>query len=751
MDHRVENTAIGREPLMVTKTQPPVLHEDFVPRYDLVQFLRKGVHRKLTLLSAPTGSGKTMLLAEWSAADKEEHKFAWLSLDRQDDDPVRFWANLIGSLRVDTPDLGARSLAALEAGADLTKFVLAPLVNELAALPTKIVLVLDDYHHIRERGCHEGIYFLIAHAPHTLHVAISTRSEPPLPLGILRAHGQLTEIRGEGLRFTSEEASALLNEQMALELTSDEIGRLVERTEGWPAGLYLAGLSLDHHNDRHAFIERFAGDNRNVVDYLAGEAIYNQTEDIQVFLRRTSILERLSGSLCDAVLESEASSETLRDLERWNLFLVPLDERREWYRYHHLFGELLRVELKSKEPKLVPTLHNRASEWYRDSGMVEEAIRHATLAGDVAGAKELIQRHWVPYVNSGQTPLVTAWLGALPDGAIARDPPLCLLAAWLSMFGGDEEETERFLSLAEDGHHTGPLPDGTSSIESGAALVRAFSVFSASGGPGARAAARRAVELETDEASPWQAVVHLALGYSLYWSGEYSEARAPLEDAARLGEANEQPLIVVNTLALLSYVEHQQGNHGLAESYARGALEFSEEHSLAYAPQVGSAYVALGKVLAGRSKLAEAEAHLERGLELQREVGRHAEIADTLLALALVRRTRGDTAGARELVDEARGWVEGCADPGILSTLLTQAQRKLRRASRQRVGQWEELSERELEVLRLLATELSQREIGESLYLSFHTVHSHTKAIYRKLDVSGREAAVERASQLGIL
>lgn len=319
------------------------------------------------------------------------------------------------------------------------------------------------------------------------------------------------------------------------------------------------------------------------------------------------------------------------------------------------------------------------------------------------------------------------------------------------MFGGDEEETERFLSLAEDGHHTGPLPDGTSSIESGAALVRAFSVFSASGGSGARAAARRAVELETDEASPWQAVVHLALGYSLYWSGEYSEARAPLEDAARLGEANEQPLIVVNTLALLSYVEHQQGNHGLAESYARGALEFSEEHSLAYAPQVGSAYVALGKVLAGRSKLAEAEAHLERGLELQREVGRHAEIADTLLALALVRRTRGDTAGARELVDEARGWVEGCADPGILSTLLTQAQRKLRRASRQRVGQWEELSERELEVLRLLATELSQREIGESLYLSFHTVHSHTKAIYRKLDVSGREAAVERASQLGIL
>jgi LuxR family maltose regulon positive regulatory protein len=293
--------------------------------------------------------------------------------------------------------------------------------------------------------------------------------------------------------------------------------------------------------------------------------------------------------------------------------------------------------------------------------------------------------------------------------------------------------------------------DGTSSIESGAALIRAFAVFSVAGSSRAREAARKAVELEPDEASPWQAVVHLALGYSLYWSGEFSEARALLEDAARLGEATEQPLIVVNALALLSYVEQERDNHTIAEAYGHGALEYAEENMLSYAPQVGSAHVALGKVFAARGELAQAEGHLERGLELQREVGRHPEIADALLTLAFVRRAGGDAAGARELLDEAREWVERCADPGILSSLLERTELKLRRTPRKHIGLSEDLSQRELDVLRLLATELSKREIGESLYLSFNTVQAHTRAIYRKLDVSSREEAVERAHQHGIL
>jgi LuxR family transcriptional regulator, maltose regulon positive regulatory protein len=749
MDHREANGVISGETLMVTKTQPPVLHVDFVSRRGLVRYLRAGVHRKLTLLSAPTGYGKTTLLAEWRAADKEERKFAWLSLDSHDDDPVRFWAHLIEALRIHTPDLGARSLAALEAGADLAKFVLPPLVNELAALPTRIVLVLDDYHHIRQRRCHEGVSFLLAHAPHTLHVAISTRSEPPLPLGMLRARGQMTEIRGEGLRFTGEETSALLNEQLALELTSDDIERLLERTEGWPAGLYLAGLSLRYRDDRSAFIERFAGDNRNVVDYLAEEAVDNQPENIRIFLRRTSILEHFSGSLCDAVLDSEGSTETLRELERWNLFVVPLDERREWYRYHHLFADLLRVELKREEPELIPTLHGRASEWYRDTGIVAEAIRHATLAGDVEGARRLILRHWVSYVNSGQVALVAAWLDALPEEAITADPPLCLVVAWISLFAGNQEETERFLRLAEDGQHDGPLPDGTRSIASGVTLVRAFSVFGAAGQARAREEARRAIELETEESSPWRAVAQMALGYSLYWSGEFSEARAPLEAAVRLGKATTQPLIAVSALSLLSQGEYERAGHDTAEVYAREALTLAEENMLSNAPQVGSAHVALGKALLASDELPGAEAHLERGLELQRGVGRHPEIADTLFALAIVRRGRGDLEGARACIEEGRALVERCAEPGILSSLLQRTERELRRAPRTASESAEELSEREIDVLRLLATELSQREIGEVLYLSFNTVHVHVRSIYRKLGVSSRKEAVEQGRQRG--
>ena len=739
------------EPLIGTKLHAPPTRNDLVSRSDLVELLRAGYHRQLTLLSAPAGYGKTTLLAEWRAAEAGNHLFAWLSLDQQDDHMVRFWTYVIAALRTVAPNVGAESLAALKAGADLTRFVLPPLLNELTLLSEEVILVLDDYHHIRQRRNHEGVAFLIDHAPATLHVVISTRAEPLLAIGALRANGQLSEIRSEELNFTAEEASALLNGTMELGLVQGEIEHLWEQTEGWAAGLYLAGLSLRHHTDPHAFVEEFAGDNRHIVDYLGEQVIRSQPEEIATFLRRTSILDRFTGSLCDAVLETGRSNEILRNIERSNLFLVGLDERREWYRYHNLFAELLRVELKNEEPELIPTLHRRASAWYRRSEMPGEAIQHAIAAGDIAEAGELILSNWVSYVNAGQTALITAWLGALPEEAIAGDPPLSLVAAWIAMFAGEEEEAERFLRLAEDGHYTGPLPDGTSSIESGAALIRAFSVFSAAGGSRAREAAQRAVELETDGASPWQAVVHLALGYSLYWSGEYAEARAPLEVAARLGEASEQPLIVVNTLALLSYVEQELRHHVIAEAYARGALEFAEENKLTYAPQVGTAHVALGKVFAGRGKLAQAEGHIERGLALQREVGRHPEIADTLFTLALVRRTRGDAAGTRELLDEARGWVEGSADPGILSSLLERTELTLRRAPRKQIGLSEELSERELDVLRLLTTELSQREIGESLYLSFNTVHAHTRAIYRKLDVSSREQAVERARHHGIL
>ena len=706
--------------------------------------MREGSPRKLTLVSAPAGYGKTTLLAQWHVAEEGNIPFAWVSLDAYDNDPSRFWTYIITALHAVEQEVGANSLAALKGSLGLVDYVLPLLVNELASLPRMVVLVLDDYHHVRNGKCHEGMSFLLDKAPPTLHVVISTRVEPPLRLGWLRSRGELSEVRTEKLGFTRKEASELLNETMTLDLAATDIERLVNRTEGWPAGLYLAGLSLRNQADAHDFVEEFAGDSRDVVDYLMEEVIRTQPDDVKIFLRRSSILEHLSGSLCDAVVGRAGSAGFLRLLERSNLFLVPLDERRKWYRYHHLFRELLRLELRYSEPELVPVLHGRASAWYRDSGAVDEAIHHATAAADTAEAAELIARHWLSYVNAGQAASVSGWLDGLPEESITSDPRLCMVMTWLSALAGKKEEAEHFLSLAEAGNHTGPLPDGTSSIESGAALIHALYVFD-----DARRAcnsAQRAVELETDEISPWRALAHMLLGYCLYWAGEFSEADGYLKDAARLAAASEQHLIIINALSLLSFTEEQRGNLGEAEALARWALEIAEENSLTHAQQSWSAYVALGKVLTGRGELARAERMLERGLELQRLADSSPELTGTLLALASVRGARGGPEGARPLVEEAREIIdEGCADSGILSSLLELTERNLRRALRRQPELSEELSEREAAVLKLLGTDLTQRQIGSELYLSFNTVKSHVRAIYRKLGVSSRTEAVEQA------
>ena len=734
--------------LIRTKLNAPLLRQGLIRRPELVEFARAGSYRKLTLVSAPAGYGKTMLLAEWRVAEEGDTPFAWVSLDAQDDNPRRFWMYVIEALRTVKPEVGANSLAALKAGSNLVEFVLPLMVNELASLPEKVVLVLDDYHHVRNEECHEGMRFLIDHAPPTLHLVVSTRVEPPLRLGLLRTRGELSEIRIEKLGFTSKEASELLNEAMVLDLAPTDIGRLVERTEGWAAGLYLAGLSIRNQADASAFVEAFAGDNRNVVDYLVEEVVRAQPEEVQAFLRRSSILEHLSGPLCDAVVGRAGSTEFLRLLERSNLFLVPLDEQREWYRYHHLFRELLRLELVASEPELVPVLHSNASAWYRDSGAVEEAIHH-TVAGETAEAPELIARHWLSYVNAGQTASVLGWLGSLSEGLVTSDPCLCLVAAWLSALAGDKEEAERFLSLVEASNYTGPLPDGTSSIESGAALIHALYVFD-----DARRsceAARRAVELETDEASPWRAVAYMLLGYCLYWSGEFSEARGYLESAARLAEASEQHLVTINALSLLSLIEEQGDNLDEAEALAHGALEIVEKNALTHVQQSWSAYVALGKILTGRGELDRAEKELEHGLELQRLAGRNPELASTLLVLASARHLRGDSKAAYKLVDEAREIIERSADPGILPSLLERVERNLRRALRRQPELSEELTEREATLLQLLATDLTQRQMGDELYLSFNTIKSHVRVIYRKLGVSSRAEAVDQARIYGLI
>jgi anti-anti-sigma factor len=371
-DRRLPDVVSPGPELVWSKLRPPAPRAGLVSRARLQVRLQASLDGRLCLLDAPAGFGKTTLLAQWCAG-AGAGRVAWVSLDEGDNDPTRFWNYVVEALRTVEPDLGAIALQALQRpSADLYRAVLPSLLNELSTIDSQLVLILDDYHLVTNATCHQTLGFLLGHLPSRVHVALSTRADPPLPLAKMRAKGELAEIRFLELEFTDEEASTLLNGSMGLHLAAEDVERLAERTEGWPAGLYLAGLSLRGRQDASGFIASFHGDNHHVADYLSAEVLAHQPEEIRAFLLRTSILERLSGPVCDAVLETEGSSELLGELERSNLFLTPLDDHREWYRYHHLFAQLLRVELGHREPELLPALHRRAAAWHRQAGNVED-------------------------------------------------------------------------------------------------------------------------------------------------------------------------------------------------------------------------------------------------------------------------------------------------------------------------------------------------------------------------------------------
>jgi LuxR family transcriptional regulator, maltose regulon positive regulatory protein len=361
----------------------------------------------------PAGSGKTTLLAQWCLADHGSRRVAWVSLDESDDDPVRFWAYLVEAFRVVEPGFGKVPLSLLQGSGSagvLTQVVLPQLLSELATGGSELVLVLDDYHLVTNPACHRTLGFFVDHLPANVHVVLATRVDPPLALARLRASGELVELRIAELGFTPTEAASLLQDAMGLDLASQDVRRLWERTEGWAAGLYLAGLSLQGRSDPEPFIASFEVGHRHVVDYLGAEVLARQPRRLRDFMLLTSILERLSGPLCDAALETEGSAELLAELEQANLFLIALDDHRHWYRYHHLFAQLLRLELAEREPDLIPLLHRRAAAFHQDTGDVEAAIHHASAAGDYPRATDLVTRHWLPFARRGRIATVERWL-----------------------------------------------------------------------------------------------------------------------------------------------------------------------------------------------------------------------------------------------------------------------------------------------------------------------------------------------------
>jgi LuxR family maltose regulon positive regulatory protein len=725
-------------PLLVTKLLPPA-PRDIVPRPALVERLASGPARRLTLIRAPAGWGKTTLLAAWASSPAEPRPFAWLALDAGDDRPPVFWSYVVEALRTLDERLGADALALLRApGVDAGGEALPALLNDLAALREPAVLALDDLHLVERPEIHAQLAFFAEHLPPALELAIASRAEPLLPLGRLRARGELLEIDETHLRFSARESAMLLNDVARLDLTDDEVRVLRERTEGWAAGLYLAALSLRDRPDPGRFIDAFSGDDRHVVDYLGSEVLGGLGDDVRSFLLRTSVLDRLTGPLCDAVAGGSGAARLLREIERSNLFLVALDDRRRVYRYHHLFADLLRRELELAEPGLVPELHRRASRFHRDEGDADRAIRHAIAAGDVPDAVELIAEHWSEWLlRRGQHGAIDAWLRALPSDVVRADPRLCVAATFTGHSLGRAPQVTRWVDAAE----AALTAESPARLRGDVAAARASNALQTGDLARAVPAAQRALAVG-DEASPWMPLPHGVLAHAARWSGDAERAVAEFEAWRRESEARGQVLGVVCSDAEIALVHAEAGRDAEAVAAAghsreAGAGRFAE-HWVSTAAHGALALVA---ERLGDGDAARAEAR--RAVELARRGGPPGERA---IALLLGARVLGDAA----LAAEARALLAPCPDPGGMVLDRLAAAAGAPPAARE-PAEGEELSERELQILRLLATDRSQREIGDALYISLNTVKTHVRHVFRKLGAAGREDAVARARRAGVL
>lgn len=729
------------QPLLTTKLHPPPEREQTVPRDRLLERLRPGPATKLTVVAAAAGYGKTTLLGAWRELEQAARPVAWVTIDEGDKDPVVFWSYVIEALRRACPSLEFPTSREAVGAARLVDLVLPELVNELTAVGDA-ALILDDFHRLSSGPARDSIAWFIEYAPATFQLVLGTRSEPGLPLAALRAHGALLELRADELGFTTAEADTLLNERLELGLTRPQVEDLVERTEGWPAGLYLAALSLQAVEDRDLFVSKFGGGNRHVVDFLVDEVLDAHDAAMQDLMLRSSILDRMSGPLCDALLEDVGARARLEALSRSNLFLVPLDDHGEWYRFHHLFAQLLQVELEHREPGLAETLHRRAYAWHRDHGFLNEAISHALQAGAFDEASETIAGAWMWMASTGRHATVLGWLDGFPPELSDEDPQLLLIRAWMCSQAGRREEAAAAIGAVErlGWPERKPLPDGSSSIEASLATLRAG--FSWGDVNAAYENALRATELQSPESSLWPGAAW-ALGMACYYRGDLDGADSWFEQTVGAGLEKERWLVVGSGLAYRSLIAAERGQVDEQRRLAEAGAEVAREHGLEEVR--GEVHISMGVALQAQGRLEEALPYLERGVVVLRS-GQPLDFAMALIRYATLLRATGRRETAMSAFAAARATVDSCPDPGVLATTLE----AFERPRRAHPGK-SKLSERELVVLRMLKSRLSEREIGRELYLSHNTIHSHTRSIYRKLGVSSRQQAVERALTLGVL
>ncbi|GAA2207700.1 LuxR C-terminal-related transcriptional regulator [Nonomuraea monospora] len=724
----------------------PEAHPEWSERPGLLRRLDGARGLRLVLLSAPAGSGKSALVTQWLAAD-QDRPAAWVTADRGLNAGDALWDALARAASTALPGMD-----------DLRKHHRGPplphLITSLAALEQPVVLVLDDLHTLGDPDCLRSLEFFIDHLPPTTQLVLITRSEPALPLPQYRMAGDLLELRMADLAWTREEAATLVRRLSGMLLRDADLDRLLDATEGWTIALRLAALSLRISADPVEFVAEFSGTHRLIADYLHEEVLGSVAPELRRFLRRISVLDRFTAPLCDAVAGTANAVTLLQVVERANLFLVPLDDHRRWYRLHHMFRQTLRNDLADAEPDAVAQSHLRASDWYAGRGLILEATEHARESGALGHLTRLFEANWMEYVSTGRLDLVQSWMDATAGGRGEGDPVAAVCAAWLAALSGDRAATRHWVRLATTLRHEGPLPDGAPSLRFAVNLLRAL--FGYDGVPAMVESGWIACELEDDPTSRWYAPSRAGLAYGMYLMGDDKGALAFAAEAAQSGTS--WPPFRIMALSVLALALCDLGRAAEAGEPARAAYGLSEDHGYIESPHAALPVAALGTVLAREGRPADARSLLEHALALRGGVVGLSgwPTLNLLTALADTCLDAGDRGAASAYLVQARHLLATEQDSGEhLRTKLAHVHARLTHLLPADPAKGTALTDiltvREEAVLRLLLENLSIREIGLQLFVSPNTVKTHTRSIYRKLGVTSRAEAVQLVRHLRLL
>ena len=657
-------------PLLETKLYLPKWSADLVSRPRLIN--RIYPKRKLTLVCAPAGFGKTTLLAEWVAA-VPTRPVAWVSLDQSDNDPAVFWTYLITALHKIQPSLGERSLALLQSPQPPPiESVLMTLLNELTAVEADIVLILDDYHAIATQAIHDGIGFLLSHLPHQVHLIIASRADPPLSLARLRSHKELTELRVSDLRFTPDEAAAFLTQVMGLKISAAEVSALEQRTEGWIAGLQLAALSLQGREDAADFVAAFSGDDRYIVDYLLEEVLQRQPDPVRHFLLKTAILERLSSSLCDAITDQTDGQKMLEALEHGNLFIIPLDNKRQWYRYHHLFADVLQARALMEWPEEIPSLHGQASDWYEQNGLFSDAIRHALAAQDFERAAGLIEQAWPTMRRRQRETTVLSWITSLPDALIRNRPVLSVAYALVLLNDGQLDAVESRLQDAERclgadvaadlaSDSQGPLAVESvvtddaqlQSLPASIANARAYRAQALRDVSSTVTYAQQALELLPEDEEYERGTTAALLGLAYWTSGRPEAGYRSFAEGLAIFKQMGLPQIAIGGTLILAQMSMAQGRLRRAIDICEQSLQLATEQGGPVLPGTPELYLALSEVRYEQGDLAAASQLLLSGETLRQQASLSGVAYLWWVVQARVKAAEGDFETALDQLHEA--------------------------------------------------------------------------------------------------